>query len=172
MAGRFAVLCLAFCCAACQSVSEPASPTLAFDPAEAAFINKKGKAAIEGHAFLHRKNGVVVEAGGEVVRLIPVTRYAEDRFRRLYQGKKIAGGFLAPRLEPADPRYEALIRTTKSEASGKFAFADVAAGHYYIATQLRFSGDSKYFQEGGAFYEEVTITGKEAEPVAVVLSEN
>ena len=172
MAGRFAVLCLAFSLAACQSASEPASPALAFDPVEAAFINKKGKVAIEGRAFLHRKNGVVVEAGGEIVRLIPVTRYAEDRFRRLYRDKKIAGGFLAPQLEPADPRYEKLIRTTKSDFNGTFAFADVGRGRYYLATQFQFSGDSKYFQEGGAFYDEVTITGKEVEPVKVVLSGN
>jgi hypothetical protein len=158
--------------AACQATTDSAAPTIAFDPAEAAFINKQGTVTIEGHAFLHRKNGVVVEAGGEIVRLIPASRYAEDRFRRLYQGRKIATGPLTPHIEAADPRYEAAMRTTKSESNGKFTFEHVGPGRYFVATQFQFSGESRYFQEGGAFYDEVTITGKEQDPVSVVLSGN
>ena len=161
--------------AACQSVGgEPAArQTVAFDAKAAAFITKKGAVSIKGHAFLRRRDGVTVDAAGEIVRLIPATPYAEERFRRLYQGKKFAGGvFFAPQQDVADPEYSKLLRETKAEANGTFRFDNVAAGRYFIATQLQYQHSSKYFLDGGAFYDEVTVTGKELDPVLVVLSGN
>ena len=168
------VVCASFALCACQSIGdEPAArQTIAFDPAAAAFINKKGAVAIKGHAFLRRKDGVTVDAAGEIVRLIPVTHYAEERFHRLYQGKKFAGGVFAPHQDPADPEYAKLLRQTVAESNGTFTFENVSAGRYFIATQLQYQHSSKYFQDGGAFYEEVTVTGKEEEPLKVVLSGN
>ena len=168
------VLCLSVALAACQSMGgEPAGKqTTAFDPAAAAFINKKGGSTISGHAFLRRKDGMTVDAAGEIVRLIPVTPYAQERFARLYQGKKFAGGIFAPQQDPADPEYAKLLRQTKAESNGRFFFENVSAGHYYVATQLQYQHSSKYFQDGGAFYDEVTVTGKEEKPVQVVLSGN
>ena len=166
-------LCLAMALSGCQSMGdEPLRNEVAFNPAAAAFINKKGKVTIEGHAFLRKKSGTTVNAAGEIVRLIPVTPYAQERFLRLYRGKKFAGGIFAPHQDAADPQYATLLRQTTAESDGTFSFANVAAGHYYIATQLQFEGSSKYFQEGGAFYEDVTISGKEEDPVKVVLSGN
>ena len=168
------VLCASLALAACQSAGEDgaARQNFAFDPAAAAFINKKGAATIKGHAFLRRKDGVTVDAAGEIVRLIPVTPYAEERFHRLYQGKKFAGGLFAPRQDPADPEYAKMLRQTVAESNGTFSFENVSAGRYFIATQLQYQHSSRYFQDGGAFYEEVTVTGKEEEPVKVVLSGN
>lgn len=173
MLRMLAVLCLGLALAACQSeVEAPLRNDVAFDPAAAAFINKKGKVTLEGHAFLRKKSGGTIDASGEIVRLIPVTAYALERFQRLYRGKKFAGGIFAPHQDAADPQYAALLRQTIAESDGTFSFANVAAGHYYVATQLQYQGSSKYFQEGGAFYEEVTITGKEEEAVKLVLSGN
>ena len=168
------VICAALALAACQSMGDDpaARQTIAFDPAAAAFINKKGAVTIKGHAFLRRRDGVTVDAAGEVVRLIPVTPYAEERFRRLYQGKKFAGGVFAPHQDPADPIYAKMLRETKAEANGTFSFDNVAAGRYYIATQLQYQHSSKYILDGGSIYDEVTVTGKEVEPVRVVLSGN
>lgn len=168
------VLFLSLALAACQSAGDGAAPrqTIAFDPAAAAFINKKGTTVIQGHAFLRRKDGGTVDAAGEIVRLIPVTPYAQERFARLYQGKKLAGGIFAPQQDPADPEYAKLLRQTTSESNGTFSFENVSVGRYYIATQLQYQHSSKYFQDGGAFYEEVTVTGKEEDAVKVVLSGN
>ena len=158
--------------AGCQSSGETVKSSVPFDTGLAAFINKKGKTTIEGHAFLRKKSGSVVNAAGEVVRLVPVTPYSEDRFRKIYGARKFVAGLHAPRLEPADPAYETFTRSTKAEASGKFSFENVGPGRYYVATQLSFTDSNKYFQDGGAFYDEVTVTGKEEEPVKVVLSGN
>ena len=172
---RFAlVVCASLALAACQSIGDDPAPrqTIAFDAKAAAFINKKGTVTIKGHAFLRRKDGVTVDAAGEIVRLIPVTPYAEERFRRLYNGKKFAGGVFAPHQDPPDPQYAKLLRETKAEANGTFSFDNVSAGRYFIATQLQYQHDSKYFLDGGSVYDEVTVTGKELEPVKVVLSGN
>ena len=172
---RFALIfCAALALAACQSAGNDPAPsqTVAFDAKAAAFINKKGAVTIKGHAFLRRKDGVTVDAAGEIVRLIPATHYAEERFHRLYQGKKFAGGVFAPHQDPADPEYARLLRQTVAESNGTFTFENVSAGRYFIATQLQYQHSSKYFQDGGAFYEEVTVTGKEEEPLKVVLSGN
>lgn len=154
------------------SVAAQVRNEIAFDAKSAAFINKKGKVTIKGHAFLRRKDGQTVNAAGEVVRLIPVTAYAQERFQRLYQGKKLTNNRSAPQMEAADPVYSTMLRQTISEANGTFSFENVSAGHYYIATQLVYQHDSPYFMDGGALYTDVTISGKEEEPVKVVLSGN
>ena len=160
--------------AACQSVGEEpaARQTVAFSAKAAAFITKKGAVSIKGHAFLRKKDGGTIDAAGEIVRLIPATPYAEERFRRLYQGKKFTAGSPSPQQDPADPGYVKLLRETKAEANGTFTFDNVGAGRYFIATQLQYQHSSKYFLDGGAFYDEVTVTGKELDPVHVVLSGN
>ena len=157
---------------ACQSSGETTPGAVRFDPALAAFINQKGKATIEGHAFLRKKNGVVVNAAGEVVRLVPVTPYAQERFRKIYGSRKFALALSATRPEPADPAYETYTRQTKAGANGKFTFENVGPGRYYVATQLTYSDSSRYFQDGGAIYDEVVVTGRETDPINVILSGN
>ena len=157
---------------ACQSSGETASGSVKFDPALASFINQKGKATIDGHAFLRKKNGKVVYAAGEVVRLVPVTPYSQDRFRKIYGNRKIALALTASRPETADPAYETFTRQTKAESNGKFSFENVGPGRYYVSTQLTYSDTSRYFPDGGAIYDEVVVTGKETDPINVILSGN
>ena len=157
---------------ACQSSGETASGPVKFDPALAAFVNQRGKATIEGHAFLRKKNGKVVYAAGEVVRLVPVTPYSQDRFRKIYGNRKFALALTASRPEPADPAYETFTRQTKAESNGRFSFQNVGPGRYYVSTQLTYSDSSRYFQDGGAIFDEVLVTGKESDPISVILSGN
>ena len=157
---------------ACQSSGETTSGAVKFDPALAAFINQKGKATIDGHAFLRKKNGKVVYAAGEVVRLVPVTPYSQDRFRKIYGNRRIALAVTASRPEPADPAYVTFTRQTKAESNGKFSFENVGPGRYYVSTQLTYSDTSRYFPDGGAIYDEVVVTGRETDPINVILSGN
>ena len=133
---------------------------LTFDPKAAAFIHKEGKATIEGHAFLRRPDNVPENAVGQVVRLIPVTPYSEARFAAFYKGQKYLPAWQVPKME-ADPEYASYTRTTTSDSNGRFTFENVAPGKYYVATQVMWRPSGKLFQEGGALWDIVTVTGKE-----------
>ena len=160
--GAFAVL------TGCNGERGPDPTVGAFDAKAAEFIKKEGKATITGHAFLRRSNGVVVNAAGETVRLVPVTPYSQARFVKLYNGQTFIAAGSIPKVDP-DPLYASYTRTTKAESSGKFEFDKVGPGTYYVATQLTWN-DQAIKPEGGAMFETVTITGKETEPVKIILS--
>lgn len=156
---------------ACSSVHSDGAAR--FEPAEAAFIRKEGKATIEGQAFLRDKQGHVNVryAAGEVVRLIPATAYAQGRIARFYGSGKYVPALLAPNASP-DPEYSAYTRTTKAGATGRFTFDKVAPGRYFLTTQITWKPKDSLLGEGGAVYDEVTVTGKETDPIEVILSGN
>jgi hypothetical protein len=162
----FVLLGLSVLLAACVDTTKN-SP---FSAEEAAVIRQQGAGVIIGHAFRTRDKGRVVNAAGEIVRLIPATAYARERYERFFGPKKFLPYWQYPFDEP-DPGYAAMTRTTKSKANGRFAFANVAPGRYFVATQVVWdNGGYAIFPEGGAVYDEVTLTGKETEPVEVILS--
>ena len=160
--------------AGCQSVSAPSTVQIAsaFDPQEAAYVKQKGTGTIEGHAFLRQKTGGTVSAAGEVVRLIPATAYARERFAKLYGDRKFVASSDYPKTQTTDPRYPEFIRTTKAESTGRFTFGNVAPGSYFISTQVTWQKEGALFADGGAIYDVVTLTGKEGEAVQVVVSGN
>lgn len=169
-------LILGLACLALVSACNSASPDSAlmnapFDPSQAAYIKKPGSATIEGHAFLKDKGGSVKVAAGEIVRLIPATSFARTRFAHYYGGSKFVSARSIPKIAP-DPDYAEYTRTTKSESNGRFSFDRVAPGSYFVATQLFWENGNDFFKQGGAFYEEVNVTGRETDAIRVVLSGN
>jgi hypothetical protein len=159
--------------AACTSARDPALENARFDRAEAAYISAPGKAVIEGQAFLRDKSGQVNVryAAGELVRLVPATAYARARFAHYYGGSKFVPAASIPKLDP-DPDYAAYTRTTKAGPTGRFTFDHVAPGRYFVTTQLIWKPKEAFLTEGGAIYEEVTVTGKESDVINVVVSGN
>ena len=157
--------------AACQS-SEPKTVKIdsAFDPKAAAFIKTQGTTRIDGHAFIRKPAGTPAFAVGEIVRLVPATPYAKERFDKLYGGKKFVEVAAYPKTEDADPRYAEFTRTTKSGSSGRFSFDNVAPGTYYVTTQIVWQPDESKPFKGQAVYELVTVTGKEEKPIQVILN--
>lgn len=149
-------------------VQQPVT-TASFSAEEAAFIRNTGTGVIVGHAFRTRSKGQVVNAAGEVVRLIPATAYARERFKGIFEKTKFLPHWRYPNGE-LDPRYAEFTRTTKATARGRFSFDKVAPGTYFVATQVIWGEEDAIFREGGAVYDEVTLTGKETEPVEVILS--
>ncbi len=156
--------------AGCQATRQPA--TIAFSPEEAAFINKPGNGVITGHAFRTKPSGAVVNAAGEVVRLIPATAFARERFANLYGKRKYIPHSAYPRDDEVDPAYARYTRTTKAESNGRFVFEKVAPGTYFLTTQVIWGEETAFSREGGSVYDSVTLTGKETEPVQVILSGN
>ena len=162
----FVVAALAL--SACQSTIQTQAK---FNPDEAAFIKTQGSGVISGHGFLKRPTGVTVGAAGEIVRLTPVTAYSQERFERLYSGRKFVRAISMPRVD-VDPVYASYTRTVKADHQGRFRFDNVAPGKYFVSTQAVWRERGQYLPSGGAMYDLVTVTGKESGPVDVILSGN
>ncbi|MGD9544054.1 MAG: carboxypeptidase regulatory-like domain-containing protein [Methylocystis sp.] len=157
---------------ACNTGRGPVSG-VGFDPSQANYIRAPGRGVITGQAFLRDATGQtnVRYAAGETVRLIPATTYAQTRIKNFYGSVKFLPAASIPKVAP-DTQYASLTRTTTTESNGRFTFENVAPGHYYLTTQLVWKPKESGKPEGGAMYEEVTLTGKENGPVKVVLSGN
>ncbi len=145
------------------------APTVAFDPSAAEFINKPGGTKIDGHAFFRAETGRVIFAAGEYAYLIPVTPYAEQRFFQVYgKGKYIQTKYMP--WDDADAQFKKYMRSTKAESTGRSSFDKVGPGEYFIATSATWQPENSFLTVGAAVYERVTITGKETEPVKVIVS--
>ena len=156
--------------AGCQASRQPA--TVAFSAEEAAFIRKPGAGVITGHAFRTRPSGTVVNAAGQVVRLVPATGFARERFANFYGKGKYVPHRAYPAEDAVDPGYAEYTRTTKAEANGRFTFEKVPPGSYFLTTQVIWGDEGAFTREGGSVYDSVTLTGRETEPVHVILSGN
>ncbi len=159
---RKALVCiLAVLTAGCAREIKVESP---FDPKEAQFINQKGRAQIDGQAFLRRNDGIVVYAAGSEVRLIPATRYAEERITAIYGSAKYIPRIQANliRIDP-QTQYLEMQRVTKANGEGRFSFTEVGPGTYYVLTEVQWCAPSQYgcITQGGGLRERVEIRGPE-----------
>jgi len=161
----FALLSSTLALSACAS--DVAVP---FDPQEAAFIHKQGKASIEGEAFFRAETGRVIHAAGEWVNLIPATSYADARFRALFGTEKYLRATRLFWMEDADPTYMQFIRATKANSHGRFSFEQVAPGRYYGWTTATWVPENWIIPAGGLIYETVTVTGQETKPIRIIVS--
>lgn len=144
--------------------------TVAFSVEEASFIRKTGTTTITGHAFRTKPSGVVVNAAGQLVRLVPATAYARERFAHFYGTRKFVPHRDYPRDDNPDPAYGEYTRTTKAESNGRFVFEKVAPGDYFVTTQVIWGDEDALSREGGSVYDSVTVTGKETQPLHLILS--
>lgn len=146
------------------------TPTVPFSAEQAAFIKKTGTGVVSGHAFRTRSLGQLVNAAGQVVYLIPATPFSRERFTQLFGNAKYLPHALYPGDDNPDPLYVEHMRTTKAEANGRFTFDKVAPGEYFVTTQVTWGAEDAFVREGGLVYDTATITGKETQPVNVILS--
>lgn len=179
------VIVAALALAGCRSTPETAATLSAagFDPGEAAYIKKNGAGSIQGHAFWRDDNGGTVNASGEIIRLVPATAYARQRFAVLYKGRRSLPANEIPRVD-VDPQYAEFTRTTRAGSSGRFEFDNIAPGVYFVTGQVRYRDKDAYVKmnagayrqklhtgnDGGAMFDTVTVTGKEERPIKLVLT--
>lgn len=131
--------CTVFLAEGCATTGAfaPATPTVTGtinptyppgSPADYAAFLRPGKGILDGQAFLTTRGGEVRLAAGRVVTLDPVTTLSRAWFRTV--------GSVAGRFEeaPADTLFLRARRTATVDAQGKFRFADLAPGMYYVRT--------------------------------------
>jgi hypothetical protein len=143
-------------CGGCRTVEVG----VVFDPQEAKFINEKGAGRIEGQAFLRQNGGGVVTAAGNTVYLIPATKYARERFAKIYNGQHVT--YLGAKVENTPPEYMALTRTTIADAQGNFTFEALKDGDYIVQTQVFWRVAGSALPEGGSLYAELQVRGGKA----------
>ena len=141
---------------ACGGVQE-IEATVPFNKAEAAYINKTGKATVSGQAFLKRRDGMVVTCAGAAAYLIPATEYAKQRFSAIY-GNEDRGYRSAIRgfSDADDLDYYKYARETYCDAEGDFEFKGVADGEYFVTSTVVWQV-SDYYNEGGILGKRITI---------------
>ncbi len=89
-----------------------------------------GTGCVTGQAFLAQVGGGVVKAAGRTVTLDPATSVGNE-----WWGK--AGKIWAFRsLTPPSPGFAKVRRTTVADADGRFKFTALAAGKYYVRTEV------------------------------------
>ena len=138
-------------------------------PAEAALL--AGTNTIKGSAFMRKKSGTVVSAAGEVVYLIPATPYAEERFSKLFPRGKLNPATGTRATEQTDPDYARLMRTTKADKGGSFAFENVKPGLWFVSTRVTWQEPRESLPSGGAIYDRIEIKGQD-QVVEVIISGN
>ena len=166
---RFISGAAAVCLAALGLASCRSAPTAAFEPQAAEFINTQGKGVIDGHAFYRSDASKVVYAAGEYAYLIPVTPYAEQRFFQIYGKGKYAQAKHLP-WDASDETFRKYMRSTKTESNGRFKFENVGPGDYFVASSVTWQAEDSFTVSGAAIYERVSLSGKESEPVKVIVS--
>jgi hypothetical protein len=89
-----------------------------------------GTGTVTGQAFLTQRGGGVVKAAGRGVTLDPATSVGNE-----WWGK--AGKFWVQRtLTPPSPGFTKARREVVADADGKFKFSGLAAGKYYVRTEV------------------------------------
>ena len=134
-----------------------------FNASDAAFVQSKGTATINGQAFLRRNDGIVVYGAGSEVFLIPKTAYSDERMAFIYKGSKVS--YFGGTFKNDDPMYQQYMLKTVADGEGRFTFGNVAAGSYYITTHVIWFVQ---YQQGGALMDQVTVG--DGQSVQVIMS--
>lgn len=137
-----------------------------FDATEAAQqILGEGTSTIKGNAFLRQKGGTVVTCAGSEVTLTPYTEYANERMQVIYGSSTKGSVSLLRRVKWANsnPDYHTYSKSTICDSDGKFEFADIKEGAYFVTTTVSWIvptkiGKSYYDKKvGGILMQKVQI---------------
>lgn len=157
-------LFLAGCASMIPQAKPPAPLMSAFNPAAVEWARSAGTATIEGQAFLKTRGGDVKYGAGNDVLLVPVSPHTEEWFNRaVLREERVVD--LGTELVP-------YVKSTTSDGSGRFRFANVAAGEYYVVTTVTWEvpSGSAYIgpsTQGGKLGMKVRATDGQAESIIV-----
>lgn len=138
--------------------------TNAFDEAQASELLKPGTNVVRGSGFMRQQGGGVVTCAGNVVTLIPATRYAQERMAAIYGAGRVSSDRKIT-FSPEVSAYRSLTLTTRCNAQGGFAFERVADGDFFVVTTVSWVVANR--AQGGAIYSPVTVRGGRAVEVTL-----
>jgi hypothetical protein len=143
-----------------------------FDAVQRAYAEgqvAKGSGTVKGYAFYHAPTGRTYTAGGDWIRLIPVTDYARERMRIIYGENhfRFAALFGTSPGEP-EPDYVTFTRKEKADIHGRFEFQDVKPGRWFVQATVQWQASGEAYLV--TIYDEIDV--KAGETTQVVLSGN
>lgn len=102
-------------------------------------------------------------AAGELVSLYPSTSYSDQAFLIGFKQK------IKPDAK-ADLREAPYVRFTKADAQGRFEFAELPSGKYYVYTFVTWSAPSRYglLPQGGQLGD--SVNAQNGKTVEVILT--
>lgn len=149
--------------------SEPVALNSRFDPAEIAWFSARGTNTIEGTAIVRTYNGTVKSCAALPVMLIPVSSYARERMAYLYgsgeEGFNLLTGGRAAAFANDDARYAASAKTSHCDARGRFAFAELPDGDYYLVATVTWREREQGVDQGGMLMQHVHVATGETKDV-------
>ena len=140
-----------------------------FEPREIAWFKARGTGSIEGTAIARNYKGVPKTCAALAVTLFPVSAYAKERMRALYDSDEegfnpILMGRPAD-FENDDPRYAAMARTTRCDARGHFSFTELPDGAYFLVGEVTWRDREMGLLQGGYLMRQVHLSSGEAKQV-------
>lgn len=102
-----------------------------------------GTGSLIGQAFLTQRNGGVVKASGRTVTIDPATSIGIEWWEK-------AGKIWEHRLMvPPSVGFKTARKMTIADADGKFKFLGLAAGKYFVRTEVTWEVPGYYIHQGG-----------------------
>lgn len=120
-----------------------------------------GSASITGEGFIRRPNGFLARCSGGEVQLAPQSDYFRQWVALLRSGQRIAE---RERLAAA---HRPALRTTQCDATGRFAFADLPAGKWFVSTRMSYAAERDSFSTDGLYIAEIETRAGEVARVIV-----
>ncbi len=118
-----------------------------FDSAAHSAYLAAGTGTVKGQGFLRQQGGGVVTCAGSKVMLIPATPYFREAMDIARSGRQI---------QPAPYEAQQLSKHSTCDAQGNFQFSDVAAGPWFVTTEVTWSVG--YNSQGGGLLAEVSVS--------------
>lgn len=147
--------------AGCASEVPPPSFNQATDKTEAEYKTylTEGDASVSGQAFMTTQGGSVIKAAGRDVTLDPATSTGNE-----WWGK--AGKIYVHRaLTPPSAAFQNARRTTTADAEGRFKFANIPAGTYYVRTEVTWEIGGGNSTQGGLVGQAVEVKSNQNKEV-------
>ncbi len=133
----------------------------AFNPQEFAWSVDAGPGAIGGHVAYRSVSGERWTCAGQVMALIPATRYSAERMQVLYgsQARAIvpAAQVRARNAAPPDPRFGQYVHTATCDAHDGFSFARLPIGPWFLIARGRPPGHAAGPNDGVVIMQRLDI---------------
>ncbi len=131
-----------------------------FDPATVEPMLRAGGNQVSGSALIRQVGGGVVTCAGGMVYLMPVSPYAREWARVIYQSE-VQGYYKTQgrgiEFSNLDQRFAAAVRSTACNAQGFFNFPDVADGQFYVFAKVNWRVGGEI--QGGSLMKSVSVRG-------------
>lgn len=131
------------------------TPTVAFNPADAAYVRQPGNAQVVGRAWLLQPTGEIRYGRRAKVDLMPVTPYSRQWIQAVFGEGNVSRRILKTDATYAD--FRKYVRQTVADEQGQFYFSRVPAGEYFVHAVVQWKQKGRYWPESGRVYRRVTV---------------